>query len=118
MKLTQENLELAIAEAMIKFLRDGAEKHSASRRIGYAVQLVLYKLHPGIVHHFGHERNEEGEQLQKKMTEMIESVAVFLGKSEIEKAEIARQIETKDKEIESLRSKIRQVQKEKKVLSS
>ena len=118
MKLTQKNLELAIAEAMIKFLKDGEEKHIARRRIGYALHLVLYKLHPGIVHHFGHERNEEGEQLQKKMEEMIESVAVFLGKDKIAEAKLARELAKKDNEIEELRAKIGRVEKEKKVLSS
>ncbi len=118
MNLTKKNLKLAIAEAIIKLLEVGVGRDINKDTPGETVRSVLYDLHPGIVHHFGHGRNEEGEQFQLKMNEMIESVAVFLGKDKIEKAKIARQLAGKDDEIESLRDKIRKVEGEKKVLSS
>ena len=117
MNLTEKNLELAIAEAIIELLKNGIERYS-SRRPGYAVHHVLYDLHPGIVHHFGHDRNEQGKQLQIKMTEIIESVAVFLGQDKVAKASLARKLANKNRQIESLKNDIRKVEAEKKALVS
>lgn len=117
MKLTEKNLELAVAEAIIKLLRNGVERYGSTQRAGVAIWHVLADLHPGIVHHFDSYKDDPS-QLQKKMEEMIESVAVFLDQSEIEKAKIARELAKKDNEIKSLRSQISKIECEKKVLSS
>lgn len=118
MNLTKKNLELAIAEAIIKLLRVGIDRWSDDETPGDAVHSILYDLHPGIVHHFGHGRNKQGKQLQVKIEEMIESVAVFLGKDKVEKAKLARKRAGKDDKIKSLKDQIRQVEKEKKSLLS
>jgi len=117
MKLTEKNLELAVAEAIIKLLKNGVERYSSTQRDGIAIWHVLADLHPGIVHHFDSYKDDPS-QLQQKMEEMIESVAVFLGKDEIAKAKLARELAKKDHEIKSLRAKIDRAEKEKKVLSS
>jgi len=118
MKPTEKNMELAIAEAIIKLLRDGIDRYSSRHRLGYAIHHILYDLHPGIVHHFDDEKDDTPTQLQTKIDETIESVAVFLGKSEVEKAKLKRKLAGKDHKIKLLKAEIRQVQKEKKVLSS